>query len=119
MAVFHPPLSPTGLESDDSCEVSFKDALVSSDGCSAQENGVWERRYSACTPACMHASSLCTEATLNHTFSVECLIWLPLLRLNLLPWLVFTTRDLRFRIFVLFHDKLIYLRCGQTNLCKG
>ncbi|XP_036961089.1 oxysterol-binding protein-related protein 2-like isoform X1 [Acanthopagrus latus] len=40
----------TGLESDDSCEVSFKDALVFdskkvTDGSSAtHENGVWERR---------------------------------------------------------------------------
>uniref|UniRef100_A0A3Q3KV73 Oxysterol-binding protein n=1 Tax=Mastacembelus armatus TaxID=205130 RepID=A0A3Q3KV73_9TELE len=39
----------TGLESDDSCEVSFKDALVFdskqlTDGSAAQENGVWERR---------------------------------------------------------------------------
>ncbi|XP_034447025.1 oxysterol-binding protein-related protein 2-like [Hippoglossus hippoglossus] len=31
----------TGLESDDSCEVSFKDALVLE---RKQENGVWERR---------------------------------------------------------------------------
>lgn len=43
------PLSSPGLESDDSCEVSFKDALVfdnkkvTDDG-SSQENGVWERR---------------------------------------------------------------------------
>ncbi|XP_028309421.1 oxysterol-binding protein-related protein 2-like isoform X2 [Gouania willdenowi] len=41
----------TGLESDDSCEVSFKDALVFdnkhvSDGSSAHENGVWQRRKS-------------------------------------------------------------------------
>lgn len=51
---FFPPLtpllSPSGLESDDSCEVSFKDALVFdskkvTDGSSAtHENGVWERR---------------------------------------------------------------------------
>ncbi|XP_037628424.1 oxysterol-binding protein-related protein 2-like isoform X1 [Sebastes umbrosus] len=39
----------TGLESDDSCEVSFKDALVFdskqvTDGSDKQENGVWERR---------------------------------------------------------------------------
>ncbi|KAF1390129.1 hypothetical protein PFLUV_G00054900 [Perca fluviatilis] len=39
----------TGLESDDSCEVSFKDALVFdskqvTDGGDEQENGVWERR---------------------------------------------------------------------------
>uniref|UniRef100_A0A3P9MY92 Oxysterol binding protein-like 2a n=1 Tax=Poecilia reticulata TaxID=8081 RepID=A0A3P9MY92_POERE len=39
----------TGLESDDSGEVSFKDALVFdsnevTDGSSKQENGVWERR---------------------------------------------------------------------------
>ncbi|XP_027865919.1 oxysterol-binding protein-related protein 2-like [Xiphophorus couchianus] len=39
----------TGLESDDSCEVSFKDALVFdskqvTDGSSMQENGLWERR---------------------------------------------------------------------------
>ncbi|KAK2851772.1 hypothetical protein Q5P01_008048 [Channa striata] len=39
----------TGLESDDSCEVSFKDALVFeskrvTDGSTVQENGVWERR---------------------------------------------------------------------------
>ncbi|XP_032375957.1 oxysterol-binding protein-related protein 2 [Etheostoma spectabile] len=39
----------TGLESDDSCEVSFKDALVFdskqvTDGGAKQENGVWERR---------------------------------------------------------------------------
>uniref|UniRef100_A0A665T2K1 Oxysterol-binding protein n=1 Tax=Echeneis naucrates TaxID=173247 RepID=A0A665T2K1_ECHNA len=39
----------TGLESDDSCEVSFKDALVFeskqvTDGSTSQENGVWERR---------------------------------------------------------------------------
>uniref|UniRef100_A0AAQ5Z320 Oxysterol-binding protein n=1 Tax=Amphiprion ocellaris TaxID=80972 RepID=A0AAQ5Z320_AMPOC len=39
----------TGLESDDSCEVSFKDALVFdskqvSHGSATQENGVWERR---------------------------------------------------------------------------
>ncbi|XP_034731460.1 oxysterol-binding protein-related protein 2-like [Etheostoma cragini] len=39
----------TGLESDDSCEVSFKDALVfdskqGTDGGAKQENGVWERR---------------------------------------------------------------------------
>jgi len=38
-----------GLESDDSCEVSFKDALVfdgkpAKDGNTAQQNGVWERR---------------------------------------------------------------------------
>ncbi|KAM9343472.1 oxysterol-binding protein-related protein 2-like isoform 2-T2 [Pholidichthys leucotaenia] len=33
----------TGLESDDSCEVSFKDALVSG-SCASQQNGVWERR---------------------------------------------------------------------------
>lgn len=38
-----------GLESDDSCEVSFKDALVFdskqvTDGSSMQENGLWERR---------------------------------------------------------------------------
>lgn len=42
------PLSSPGLESDDSCEVSFKDALVFdkkvTDGGSSQENGVWERR---------------------------------------------------------------------------
>lgn len=42
-------LSPSGLESDDSCEVSFKDALVFdskqvTDGGAKQENGVWERR---------------------------------------------------------------------------
>eukprot|EP00064_Thunnus_orientalis_P020537 superscaffoldBa00005697_g20675 len=41
--------STSGLESDDSCEVSFKDALVFeskqvTDGSAAQENGVWERR---------------------------------------------------------------------------
>ncbi|TWW57082.1 Oxysterol-binding protein-related protein 1 [Takifugu flavidus] len=41
----------TGLESDDSCEVSFKDALVfdgtkASDGSTTRENGVWERRKS-------------------------------------------------------------------------
>lgn len=39
----------TGLESDDSCEVSFKDALVFdskpvTDGSATHENGVWERR---------------------------------------------------------------------------
>lgn len=45
------PLSclPSGLESDDSCEVSFKDALVFdgkqvTDGSATQENGVRERR---------------------------------------------------------------------------
>lgn len=43
------PLSSPGLESDDSCEVSFKDALVFdnkkvTDGSSSHENGVWERR---------------------------------------------------------------------------
>lgn len=42
-------LSSSGLESDDSCEVSFKDALVFdskkvTDGSTTQENGVWERR---------------------------------------------------------------------------
>lgn len=41
--------SVPGLESDDSCEVSFKDALLfdskqGTDGRSAQENGLWERR---------------------------------------------------------------------------
>lgn len=45
-----PPRSySSGLESDDSCEVSFKDALVfdgtkASDGSTTGENGVWERR---------------------------------------------------------------------------
>lgn len=45
-----PLLLPTGLESDDSGEVSFKDALVfdskkvTGGGGSTQENGVWERR---------------------------------------------------------------------------
>ncbi|CAL8235270.1 unnamed protein product [Boreogadus saida] len=39
----------TGLESDDSCEVSFKDAMVfegnqAKDGSTPQQNGVWERR---------------------------------------------------------------------------
>nr|XP_020473433.1 LOW QUALITY PROTEIN: oxysterol-binding protein-related protein 2-like [Monopterus albus] len=39
----------TGLESDDSCEVSFKDALVFdskqvTDGSATRENDVWERR---------------------------------------------------------------------------
>ncbi|XP_056444449.1 oxysterol-binding protein-related protein 2-like [Gadus chalcogrammus] len=39
----------TGLESDDSCEVSFKDAMVfegkqAKDGSAPQQNGVWERR---------------------------------------------------------------------------
>lgn len=43
------PLSSPGLESDDSCEVSFKDALVFdnkkvTDGGCSLENGVWERR---------------------------------------------------------------------------
>lgn len=41
--IYLPILSPSGLESDDSCEVSFKDALVT-DGSTTQENGVWERR---------------------------------------------------------------------------
>lgn len=49
----NPDVSPrmclAGLESDDSCEVSFKDALVfdgkpAKDGNTAQQNGVWERR---------------------------------------------------------------------------
>lgn len=45
----HSVLSPSGLESDDSCEVSFKDAVVFgskqvTDGSRTQENGVWERR---------------------------------------------------------------------------
>ena len=51
----HPPPPPPplvshpGLESDDSCEVSFKDALVFeskqvTDSRATQENGVWERR---------------------------------------------------------------------------
>lgn len=35
----------TGLESDDSCEVSFKDALVfDNKQATTQENGVWQRR---------------------------------------------------------------------------
>ncbi|XP_075954902.1 oxysterol-binding protein-related protein 2-like isoform X1 [Anarhichas minor] len=34
----------TGLESDDSCEVSFKDALVFDSKRAKPENGVWERR---------------------------------------------------------------------------
>lgn len=43
-------LTLTGLESDDSCEVSFKDApgfesKQASNGCVRSENGVWEPRY--------------------------------------------------------------------------
>lgn len=47
-------LFPSGLESDDSCEVSFKDALVFN---SKQENGVWERRWGVShrSVVCMHA----------------------------------------------------------------
>lgn len=41
--IYRPILSLSGLESDDSFEVSFKDALVT-DGSTTQENGVWERR---------------------------------------------------------------------------
>ncbi|TNN73301.1 Proteasomal ubiquitin receptor ADRM1 [Liparis tanakae] len=53
----------TGLESDDSCEVSFKDAVVfdgkrETDG-STQENGVWERR-----------KTLPAEMISRHNFSV-------------------------------------------------
>ncbi len=63
-------LSPSGLESDDSCEVSFKDALVFdnkqvTDGCATQENGVWERRWGilqtcgmlTCMCACYHMTN--------------------------------------------------------------
>lgn len=45
----HDPLPLSGLESDDSCEVSFKDALVfeskqGADDRAKQENGVWAHR---------------------------------------------------------------------------
>ncbi|KAL2104205.1 hypothetical protein ACEWY4_001073 [Coilia grayii] len=44
----------TGLESDDSCEVSFKDALYegkqTSNGSAHHENGVWERRTTLPAP---------------------------------------------------------------------
>ncbi|XP_012676271.1 oxysterol-binding protein-related protein 2 isoform X2 [Clupea harengus] len=45
----------TGLESDDSCEVSFKDALVyegkqTSNGSAHSQNGLWERRMTLPAP---------------------------------------------------------------------
>lgn len=48
--IFFSSATLTGLESDDSCEVSFKDApgfesKQASNGCVRSENGVWERRY--------------------------------------------------------------------------
>ncbi|KAK0142647.1 Oxysterol-binding protein-related protein 1 [Merluccius polli] len=40
---FYDAETGAGLESDDSCEVSFKDALVE-DSSTTRQNGVWERR---------------------------------------------------------------------------
>lgn len=52
LVIFFFSATLTGLESDDSCEVSFKDASgfenkQASNGCVRSENGVWERRYVA------------------------------------------------------------------------
>lgn len=68
-----PPLSlPAGLESDDSAEVSFKDALVfdskkvtgGGGSSSTQENGVWERRYMA--RCCSMRGTLMTLCVFMH-----------------------------------------------------